>query len=238
MKRFWTHVGIEPLDAGFGLALDGRPVKTPARARLTLPTHALAAAIAEEWASVGEKLNPAAMPLTGLANAAQDLITADAPAHAARLAAYAASDLLCYRAENPPPLVKRQSALWDPVIAWAQARHDCRLQTTQGLMPIAQPPETLSRLHTALAARAPHALAAHAQLIPLSGSLLLALALDEGHVTPEEAWDAADLDDRFQAENWGEDADALALRAHNKAAFLAAALFLRLQADDTASQSR
>jgi len=238
MKRFWTHVSIEPLETGYGLSLDARPVKTPARARLTLPTAALAAAVAEEWASVKDKLNPAAMPLTGLANAAQDLIAADPAAHSARLAAYAATDLLCYRAENPPPLIARQAELWDPVIAWAQARHECHLHTTQGLMPIAQPPETLARLHAALAARAPAALAAHAQLIPLSGSLLLALALEEGHITAEAAWAAADVDDQFQAENWGEDADALALRAYNKAAFMAATRFLILQADDTAPQSR
>jgi len=238
MKRFWKTVTIEPLEHGYGLALDGRPVKTPARARLTLPTKALADAVAAEWAGVTQKLDPAHMPLTGLANAAQDLIATDPHAHVQRLAAYGGSDLLCYRAENPDPLIKRQADLWDPVLAWAARRLDCHLSVTSGLMPIPQPPETLARLEAALAARPPHALAAHAQLIPLSGSLLLALALEEGELSAKAAWAAADVDDQFQAEHWGEDEEALAMRAHKRAAFMAAAGFLALQADDSGAQSR
>ena len=238
MKRFWKNVTVEPLDHGYGLALDGRPVKTPARARLTLATPALAEAVAAEWASVTEKLDPAKMPLTGLANAAQDLIATDPQAHVTRLAAYGASDLLCYRAENPDPLIKRQAEHWDPVLAWAARRLDCHLTVTTGLMPVPQPAETLARLEAALAARPVTALAAHAQLIPLSGSLLLALALDEGELSAEAAWAAADLDDQFQAEHWGEDEEALAMRAHKRAAFMAAARFLALQVDDSRAQSR
>lgn len=238
MKRFWKTVTLTPQAEGFGLALDGRPVKTPARAPLILPTRALAEAVAAEWAGVEDKLDPANMPLTGLANAAQDLIAPDPDTHIARIAAYGGSDLTCYRAENPDPLIKRQAEHWDPVLAWAARRLDCHLQVTSGLMPVPQPPETLARLHTALAARTPHALAAHAQLVPLSGSLLIALALDEGELDAEQAWAAADLDDQFQAEHWGEDEEALAMRAHKRAAFMAAAQFLALQRDDSAAQNR
>jgi chaperone required for assembly of F1-ATPase len=223
MKRFWKTVTITPQDAGFGLALDGRPVKTPAQAPLTLPTRALAEALAAEWQAVTETIDPAAMPLTGLANAAQDLIAPNLAAHAERLAAYAAHDLLCYRADAPDALILRQSQHWNPVLDWAEHTHGWRFAVTAGLMPIDQPPETRAAIAAALAARTPAALAAHAQLIPLSGSALLALALDEGHLTPEAAWAAADLDDAFQAEHWGEDEDALAQRQHNAAAFMAAA---------------
>ncbi|WP_439533758.1 ATP12 family protein [Polymorphobacter sp.] len=228
MKRFWTHVTVEPLDQGFGLALDSRPLKTPARARLALPNAALADAVAAEWQAVADKLDPARMPFTGLANAAQDLIAADAHAHAARLAAYAAHDLLCYRAENPPPLVRRQAEAWDPVLDWATQTQGWRFTVTAGLMPVAQPADTLAAVESALAARPPAALAAHAQLIPLSGSALLALALDAGQLDPDTAWATADLDDAFQAEHWGEDEEGLAMRRHRQQAFLAAARFLAL----------
>jgi chaperone required for assembly of F1-ATPase len=228
MKRFWKEVSIVPQAAGFGLALDGRPVKTPARAPLTLPTRALAEAVAAEWQAVAEKIDPAAMPLTGLANAAQDLIAPNLQSHAERLAAYAAHDLLCYRAEGPDALVLRQARQWNPVLDWAEQAHGWRFQVTAGLMPVDQPPETLASVTAALAARAPAVLAAHAQLIPLSGSAVLALALDDGHITVEAAWAAADLDDAFQAEHWGADDEALAMRRHRQQAFHAAARALAL----------
>jgi chaperone required for assembly of F1-ATPase len=228
MKRFWTRVTVTPQDPGFGLALDGRPVKTPAQSPLLLPTRALAEALAAEWQAVTEKIDPAAMPLTGLANAAQDLIAPNIAAHAQRLAAYAAHDLLCYRADAPAVLILRQTQHWNPVLDWAEHTHGWRFAITAGLMPIDQPPESRDAIAATLAARPPAALAAHAQLIPLSGSALLALALDEGHLTPEAAWAAADLDDAFQAEHWGADDEALAMRRHREAAFMAAARFLAL----------
>jgi chaperone required for assembly of F1-ATPase len=228
MKRFWTSVTVTPQATGFGLALDGRPVKTPAQAPLLLPTQALAEALAAEWQAVAETINPAAMPFTGLANAAQDLIAPNTAAHAQRLAAYAAHDLLCYRADAPTPLIQRQSQRWNPVLDWAEHTHGWRFAVTAGLMPVDQPAETRAAVAAALAARPAAALAAHAQLIPLSGSALLALALDEGHLTADAAWAAADLDDAFQAEHWGADEEALAMRDHRRQAFHAAARFLAL----------
>jgi chaperone required for assembly of F1-ATPase len=237
MKRFWKTVTIEPQPGGWALALDARPVKTPARIPLILPTRPLAEAVAAEWANVTDKLVPQAMPLTGMANAAQDLIAPDPDTHVTRLAAYGGSDLVCYRAEGPPGLTARQQQYWDPLLAWAARRLDCHLHVTTGLMPVAQPPETLVRLHAALATCSPHKLAAHAQLVPLSGSLLISLALAEGELDAGTAWAAADLDDQYQAEHWGEDAEALAQRENRKTAFMAAARFLKL-ADDSHAQSR
>jgi len=228
MKRFWKTVSIEAQPNGYGLTLDGRPVRTPARAVLLVPGATLAEAVAAEWQAVTDKLDPAAMPLTGLCNAAQDLITPDPAAHARRLAAFAAHDLLCYRAEGPEKLIHRQHEHWTPVLDWAAHVHGWRFHVTAGLMPITQPPETLAAITTALQARSATALAAHAQLIPLSGSALLAIALDEGHLSPEAAWAAADLEDAFQAEHWGEDEDALAMRQHRQQAFMAAAYCLTL----------
>ncbi|RYY36816.1 MAG: ATPase, partial [Sphingomonadales bacterium] len=120
MKRFWKDVTL----AERGIALDGKPVRTPRRAALTLPSDALAEAVADEWRGVGDTVDPRAMPLTGLANAAIDIVAADPPAFAAGLAAYGESDLLCYRAELPAPLVERQAAAWDPLLDWARGRYD------------------------------------------------------------------------------------------------------------------
>ena len=225
MKRFWTEVAVTPER---GVTLDGRPVRTPGRAPLLLPTDALAAAVADEWRGVGETLDPRAMPLTGLANAAIDRIAPDPRTFAAGLARYADSDLLCYRAETPEPLVARQAAAWDPVIAWAQSRYDVHVEVTAGIVHRAQPPLTLQRLGDAIAAPDAFALAACAPIVTITGSLLLCLALVEGATTPDDAWTAAHIDEDWQAELWGEDALATQARANRRAEFDAAVLFLTL----------
>ena len=152
MKRFWKDVTV---GADRTIALDGRPVRTPGRVPLALPTDALAQAVADEWRGVGETLDPRAMPLTGLANAAIDRIAPDAPAFAAGLAAYGESDLLYYRAVDPPELVARQEAAWDPLLDWARGRYDVHFEPTAGIVHRAQPPATLARLAEAVAAYDP-----------------------------------------------------------------------------------
>ena len=223
MKRFWTEVAVAP---DRGIMLDGRPVRTPGRAALLLPTPALADAVAKEWRAVGETLDPRAMPLTGLANAAIDRVAPDPRAFAARLACYAESDLLCYRAQAPEPLIERQRAAWDPVIAWAQARYDVGIETTAGIVHRPQPPATLARLGEAVAALDPFALAACSPVVTLTGSLLLTLALVEHAFTPDQLWTAAHIDEDWQAELWGEDALATQARANRRAEFDAAITFL------------
>jgi chaperone required for assembly of F1-ATPase len=205
MKRFWKIVTIEPVGTGHGIALDGRPVRTPGRVPLALPTPALAQAVADEWSAVGETLDPRAMPLTGLANAAIDRVAPEPAAFAAGLAAYGESDLLCYRAEGPEPLVERQQSAWDPVLAWARQRYDVTFETTAGVMHVTQPPATIARLAEATAARDPFALAGLSPIVTITGSLVLALALAERAFDAETVWNAAHVDEDWQAERWGED---------------------------------
>ncbi|MET3724227.1 ATP12 family chaperone protein [Sphingomonas trueperi] len=224
MKRFWKTVTI--VDGA--IELDGRPVRTPARAALTLPTPQLAEAVAEEWRSVGEELNPRAMPLTGLANAAIDQIAPNPAPFAADLARYGESDLLCYRAELPEPLVARQAAQWDPLLDWARTRYDIHFETTAGIMHHPQPAATIARLQEVVAALDPFRLAALSPLVTISGSLVAALALLEGAADRETVWRSAMLDEDWQVEQWGE--DDLATRARNvrRADFDAAVRFLSL----------
>jgi chaperone required for assembly of F1-ATPase len=225
MKRFWKEVA---LDAARGVLLDGRPVRTPGRAPLLLETDALAQAVAEEWRAVGDTLNPRAMPLTGLANAAVDRIAPDPARFAADLARYGESDLLCYRADSPEPLVERQAAAWDPPLEWAQRRFDVGFERVTGIIHRAQPPATVRRLGEAVAALPPFTLAGLSPIVTLTGSLVLALMLVERATSPEAAWSAAHVDEDWQAELWGEDVLATQARAARRAEFDAAVRFLSL----------
>ncbi|MBV9840450.1 MAG: ATPase [Sphingomonadaceae bacterium] len=225
MKRFYKDVAAG--DDG-GILLDGRAVKTPARAPLALPTTALADAVAEEWRAQGDEIDPRAMPLTGLANAAIDRVAPDPVTFGAGLAAYAESDLLYYRADHPAALVARQAERWDPLLNWARTRYDVHFELANGIVHRAQPKATLTRLGEALAARAPFALAAFSPLVTISGSLVIALALAEGAVTLDGAWQAAMLDELWQEEQWGEDSLATQARDARRRDFEAAAHFLAL----------
>lgn len=228
MKRFWSRAEAVADGERFAVTLDGRPVRTPRGNRLVAPTAALGQAIAAEWQAVEAEVRPHAMPLTGLANAAIDLVAEDPPAFAATLSAYARSDMLCYRAEHPQALVQRQAAQWDPILAWAEARFDIVVKRTAGIAPIGQPPLTLERLDAAYAAQPPFRLAALSPLVTLAGSAILPLALLDGRLDPESAWAAALLDELWQAEQWGEDALAAASRADRRHQFNAACRFLSL----------
>lgn len=224
MKRFWKQVTIE----GGGLALDGRSVRTPARALLELPTPALAEAVAEEWRAVGERIDPRQMPLTGLANAAIDRVAPDPASFAAVLARYGESDLLYYRADDPATLAERQAARWDPLLDWARSRYDVHFETATGVMHRAQPAATVTRLAEAIGARTPFELAGLSPIVAISGSLVGALALIEGAVDAGSLWAAAQLDEEWQAEHWGEDELASRTRDSHKADFDAGVRFLDL----------
>lgn len=228
MKRFWKEVAIAAGDKGFAIELDGRPVRTPGRAPLAVPTAALAEAIADEWRAVTDTIDPRAMPLTGLANAAIDRIAPDAAGFAAGLARYGESDLLCYRADYPAPLVERQRAHWDPPLDWARGRYDAALNIATGVMHRPQPPATLARLGEAVAARTPFELAGLSPVVTVTGSLLLALALIEGALDAGTIWEAAQIDEAWQAEQWGEDELAAQARAARREEFDAGARFLAL----------
>lgn len=228
MKRFWKQALAVRHDNGWAIELDGRPLRTPAKAELLLPTETLAEAVAGEWDEAGEKVDPRAMPLTGLANAAIDRVTPDAETFALGLAKFGETDLLCYRAEAPAALVERQAAAWDPLLAWARRRFDVDFEVTAGITHVPQPQATVERLGHAVAALDPFRLAAMSTLVTIGGSLVTALAVTEGAVGVEEAWQAASLDERWQLEQWGADAEAEAALANRRGDFLAAARFLEL----------
>lgn len=223
-KRFWKDVTVEDR----GIRLDGRVLKTPARADLVVPTDSLAAAIAGEWRAVEGGIDPRAMPLTGLANAAIDRIAPDTAMFAADLARYAQGDLLCYRADHPTELTALQGDVWDPPLDWARARYDIDFTVTAGISHVDQPAETIARLAAAVASRDAFHLAGLSPLVTLSGSLVLALAMAEGAMTEEDGWHAAELDDLWQAEQWGEDTLATTAREDKRRDFRAAARFLAL----------
>jgi chaperone required for assembly of F1-ATPase len=223
-RRFWREVTVE----GRGIRLDGRVLKTPARAELILPTDSLAYAIAAEWRDVEGTIDPRAMPLTGLANGAIDRIAPDPATFAAKLAEYAQGDLLCYRADHPATLLAHQGETWDPPLDWARARYDVDFVVTAGIVHVDQPAETVTRLTRAVASRDAFHLAGLSPLVTLSGSLVLALALAEGAMTEEQVWLAAELDQLWQAEHWGEDSLATTMREDKRHDFKAAARFLAL----------
>ncbi|WP_420607174.1 ATP12 family chaperone protein [Novosphingopyxis sp.] len=221
-KRFYKQVAVEERADGRAILLDGRAVNTPARKPLLLPTDALADAVAEEWRVQGEEIDPGSMRLTGLANAAIDRIAADRGDFERDLAGYGDTDLLYYRAAEPEELVQRQVDSWDPPLAWARQHFDVDFRLLTGVMPRPQPAETLERLGAALAARDDPTLAAFARTVPLSGSLVLMLAVDEGAMSADAAWEASILDELWEEHLWGEDALATASRAARKADYDAA----------------
>ncbi len=229
MKRFYKTVSVT---AECGILLDARPVRTPRKALLTLSTNALAEAVAEEWRAQEIEIKPETMRLSGLANAAIDLIAPDTKGYAAGLAVYAESDLLCYRADDPPDLVERQLAAWEPLLDWAQARYDVTFTRVSGIMHQAQPSETLTRLAAAIAERNAFELAALSHIVTISGSLVIALAVLEREIEADPAFNVAHLDELWQAEQWGEDWMAADARVLRRADFVSACRFLRLLSDN------
>lgn len=225
MKRFYKAATAGEDGA---ILLDGRPVRTPGRAPLIVPRASLAEAIAAEWTAQGEEIDPRAMPLTGLANAAIDRVAPDAAAFAKPLALHAETDLLCYRAEEPPELIAAEAAAWDPLLAWARRRYDVHFEVVRGIVHRPQPEATIARLGEALAARDMFALAAMNPLVTIGGSLVAALALAEDAIAAAAAFDATHVDELWQARRWGEDVLATTARAARRRDFLAAAEFLGL----------
>jgi chaperone required for assembly of F1-ATPase len=224
VKRFWTDVTV----ADGAIALDGRPLRTPRRQPLALPTPALAEAVAAEWRAVEETVDPRRLPLTGLANAAIDIVTPDPAGFAAGLARYGESDLLAYRADSPVELVARQAAAWDPLLDWLRGRYDVHVEVTAGVMHRAQPAATVARLGEAVAAHDPFVLAGLSPIVTIGGSLVAALALVDGAGGPDALWDAVTLDEQWQEERWGVDALATQARDARRAEWDAAARFLTL----------
>jgi len=230
LKRFWTETGIEPVEDGFSILLDARPVRTPGKAPLVLPTRRLAEAVAAEWEAQEGEVRPETMPLTRSANSAIDKLSVQREEVAELLAAYAETDLLCYRAEGPEALVARQSEAWDPLLDWAAEALGARLKPVTGVIPAPQDSRSLDLLAERTRALDSFSLAAFHDLVTLTGSLLLAFSVTEGRQDPEAAWLISRVDESWQAEQWGIDEVAAEQEALKKQAFLdAARLFSLLQ---------
>lgn len=227
MKRFWKEARAED----GAVLLDGRPVRTPKRNPLVLPTPALAEAVAEEWNAVGDELAPRALPLTGLANAAIDIVAPDPAAFAADLAKYGETDLLAYRADTPAGLVARQAREWDPMLDWLRARYDVHVELATGVIHRPQPEATVTRLRDATVARTPFELAALSPIVTVGGSLIAGLALLERAFDPEAVWAAVQLDELWQEELWGEDSLAIQARQARRREWDSAVRFLALLRD-------
>jgi chaperone required for assembly of F1-ATPase len=232
MKRFWDHaVAVRRPEGGHAVLLDGRALRLPGGAPLAAATAPLAAAIAAEWQAAGGQkggeMSMEAVPLTRLLGSAQDRVAPDPAAMVAGLAKYGETDLLCYRAEDPA-LAELQARDWQPLLDWAAAAHGAALVVTAGLMPVAQPAESLAALRAALAAHRAEELAALGVAVPALGSLVLGLALSAGRLAPAEAHRLAVLDETFQEQRWGEDPEAASRRARAAADVALAERFLAL----------
>jgi chaperone required for assembly of F1-ATPase len=222
-KRFYKSAEAAKQEGGFGILLDGRPVRTPAKTLVTVPDEKVALALAEEWNAQAEVIDPEKMPLTRLVNSAIDGVAREQEAVRAEIVKYAASDLLCYRAEGPERLVDIQRAAWDPVLDWAEGTLGARFRLAEGIVFVDQPVEALEALAAALSRLDIFRLAAASVVTTLTGSAVLALALLEGRLTLEEAWAAAHIDEDWNAELWGEDEEAAERRARRFAEMKAAA---------------
>ena len=227
-KRFYSNVTVGEADNGFSVLLDDRPVRTPKKLPLVVPTRALADEIAKEWAAQTEHIDPASMPLSKLAITAIDGVTGSMDEVAGDIVRFAGSDLLCYRAEAPAALAEMQALVWDPVLRWAEAQTGARFLLAEGVMPVTQSREALSRFGGLVAPFGAFALTALHVMTTLTGSAILALAVATGQLTAEEAWNAAHLDEDWQIARWGVDVEAADRRARRHAEMLAASRFLHL----------
>ena len=228
-RRFYEHVDVGETGEGgdVQILLDGKPVKTPRRRALAAPTRLLANAIAAEWDTQKEVIDPARMPLTRLANAAIDAVRDASAAVTDEVAKYLGTDLLCYRADAPAGLIEKQSAAWDPVLGWAREQFGVRFMLAEGVVHVTQPREAIATMRAAIPGD-PWRLAAVSSITTLTGSALLALALVHGALDAETAWAAAHVDEDWQMSQWGNDDLALERRKFREAEFRAAVTVLKL----------
>jgi chaperone required for assembly of F1-ATPase len=227
-KRFWKDATVVQDASGWQVLLDGRPVRTPAKAAMDLPTEAMAQAIAGEWAAQGEEIAPLSMPVTRSANSAIDRVATQHREVADMLAAYAETDLLCHRADGPERLRELQAEAWDPILDWASEQFDARLVPTTGILPSVQPGDALRRLSQAVHDTDAFRLTALHDLVSMSGSLVLGLAVAHGRLDPPEGWRISRIDEDWQIEQWGEDEEAAEVASRKLGEFLHAKRFWTL----------
>lgn len=227
-KRFWKDAAVAEVESGFSVELDGRKVKTPAKAPLTVPTRGMAEAIAAEWQAQEDEIDPRTMPVTRSANAAIDKVAHQHAEVADMLAEYGGSDLLCYRATQPVELISRQADQWDPMLNWAEEKLGARLAPVSGVVHVAQDTQSLETLSAQVHALSNFELAAFHDLVSLSGSLILGFAAIHGEGSVEELWQLSRLDETWQEEQWGIDEEAAEQAELKRQAFLHADRFYNL----------
>ena len=227
-KRFWKAAATESCEGGFTVRLDGRPVKTPAKTLLVVPTQAMAEAISAEWDAQQGIIRPDTMPITRFANSAIDKVGPLFDAVVDEVAGFGGSDLLCYRAESPMELVARQATDWDPLLDWINETGAAHLKVTAGVIPIEQPAESLERLRTLVAGEDPFRLTALHDLVAITGSLVLGLAVARGRLNADLAFQISRIDEHWQAELWGADEEAAEIEALTRKAIGEAERFYKL----------
>ncbi len=228
VKRHYRSTGVVGLDGGFAVTLDGRPLRTPGKHPLLLPREKLAHAIAGEWQGQGERIAPASLRLTRLANGAIDVVGPARATVEADILGYADTDLVCYRAAGPDSLIARQHETWQPLLDWATTRFGAALGVTRGILPITQPDEVRAALAEPIGAMDDFVLAGLHAAVAAAGSIVIGLALAEARIDAEAAWQAALADEIFQAEQWGADAEAESRRAALRQDIAAAGAFMAL----------
>lgn len=228
MKRFWRDVTVGGADGGWRVLLDGRPIRTPRGAAQVVPNAALAEALADEWRAQGDEVDPALFRLRDLADYAIDVVATERAALVEDLLAYAETDTLCYRADPDEPLYRRQIEVWEPLLATFEAREGVRLERVSGVLHRHQPASTIARLRARLDALDPFVLAGVSTMAALAASLCVALSAVDPDADLDRLWQAASLEELWQAELWGVDEQAEARRARRAADFSAAAGFARL----------
>jgi chaperone required for assembly of F1-ATPase len=228
MKRFYKDVTVVSEAQGHSICLDGKPIKTPAKALLQLPTRALADAVATEWTMQGDTIDPKSIPFTRHANSVIDRIMPQRAAVVAEIAKFGGSDMICYHASGPADLVALQMESWAPLRDWARAQLGADLLVTAGINPVHQPEASLAALHRAVEAHSDWQLAALYDSVSISGSLVIGLALSRGQVSADEAWRAGQLDELYQVARWGEDDLAKVARKDKREALDVAARLFQL----------
>lgn len=228
MKRFWKDVSVEESADGFAILLDGKPVKTPARRSCSVPVRAMADEIAAEWDAQEELVSPLKMPMTRVAATCLDRVAPELTAVQEMIIAYGGTDLLCYRATHPVELIARQTAGWDPVLAWAADAFGAQLNTGSGVMHIAQPPAAEDALGRQVREVDAWRLTGLSELVTISGSLVLGLAVLKKRLRPDEAWHLSRIDEQWNIDEWGEDFEAVELAAKREADFMQAARVLEM----------
>ncbi len=232
MKRFYKTVTIAETSLdGFQIHLDGRPIRTPAKSLLQLPSEELAIVVADEWSLQGEDIAPATMPFTQLANSALDLLGEHRQKVIAVMVDFINADLICYRAKNPKDLVENQSKHWQPLVDWFNMEFDTQLVVTTGILHVPQNREVANKLDEKFAKYSDFQITGLHELATITKSITIALAVVQGRITTEQAWQAAHVDEDHQAGRWGEDDEAAERAAALQKAFGEAAELWKMVSD-------